>query len=327
MVKFFFTYLIVGGLLAAGIWYAIPTAKHKVYERLYQPVQDFSSTEYILRPTTPVEKKTITFAVAPSRTTAKTHETDNDGDSDTASSTETTVATTGRQTIGRSTTLATTPPVPFTPSWGVIRDTTNSFTATGVLFEKLKGGTVVDRISRHDSDAGAMIKSRVLKDGQWISDIFVPEKSIVAFEGRPSTVSVEERDAILKYFVLRNQIAERRATFRETAIRANPHFEAYRAAAMAMIDLQRKAQELTAKRDISSGSERNRLNEELRRIKYEEPKLNNILLQAEVPYKEWRAKNDDGTKAIDSDAQLKEWVAALDKMEADVRAKAIGNSW
>jgi len=208
----------------------------------------------------------------------------------------------------------------------MIRDTTNTFTTAGALFEKLKGGTVVERLSRHDSDAGAMVKCRVLRgNGQWISDIFVPERSIVIFEGHFTNVPAAERDAILKYFTLRNQIAERRAAFRETAIRSNPHFKDYQTAAMAMIDLQKKAQELTVKRDAATDSQRHTYNEQLRQIKYEEPRLNNTLLQVEARYKAWRDSNDDGTKAAANDAQLTTWAAALGDMEATIRSKAVSN--
>jgi len=320
MVKFFFTYLIVGGLLAAGIWYSMPTAKHKVYERLYQPRQDLASTQYIEYIAPSGEKKTITFASASTRTATGTQETSDQGDSAATASTETT------STTSRPTTVAARPAPPFVPSWGVVRDTTNSFTTAGTLFEKLKGGTVIERLSRHESDAGAMIKTRVLKaDGQWVSDIFVPERSIVVFDGDFANASATERDAILKYFTLRNQIAERRATFREEAIRRNPHFADYRKAAMAMLDLQKQAQELTVKRDAATDSQRHTYNEQLRHIKYEEPKLSNNLAQIEAKYKAWRDANDDGSKAAANDAQLKTWMAALGDMEASIRPKAVGN--
>lgn len=208
--------------------------------------------------------------------------------------------------------------------WGVLAETTNCYTAAGMPNGKLPGGTVVERMSVHESSRGTLLRCRVLHNQMWREGFFVPESAVVMFQGAYTAAPSQDRDKIVRYFTLRALIADRRADLRDRAVRANPHFAAYQAAAKALTEFQAKAKGLVAQRDAATGMARSRLDDELRRLKAEESKILYDFRKAEDPYKRWRSRNDDGSAAIAADAQINAWENELMAMEPTVRGMVGG---
>ena len=316
MVKFFFSYIIVGGFLVVCVWVGIPRAKNEVYLRMFPAKEAPDQGSMYIAKRVPVNpKKGIQFTATPASVAPATPNATGEGSDSGAA---TVASATGRQPV-----TARAPQ--FTPSWGVIRDTINGFTSAGTLFEKIKGGTVVEQISKHDSNAGMMVKCRVLKDNVWVTDIFIPEGGIAVCKGDYASYPASDRNEILKYYALRNKVAERQMTFREAAIKANPHFTDYQKVAKEAIEFQKKAKDLEEKRNAVEGAQRNLYNDQLRQLKNEEPKLANRFQEIEDRYKLWRDNNDDGSEAAAKDSQIKEWTKELGTMEAAVRSKVVSN--
>lgn len=217
-------------------------------------------------------------------------------------------------------------PQPIGPvfDWGILVETTNVYNAAGTPTGKLPGGTVVERVSVHESSRGSMVRCRVLHNQLWREGIFVPELALAMFQGSYVNASPRDRDRIVRYFTLRSMVADRRDELRESSIRANPHFTAYQAAAKALTEFQAKAKELVAQRDAATGMERSRLEDTLRRLKSDESAILHSFRKAEEPYKRWRASNDDGSVAIASDAQINAWENELAALEPDVRGMVRG---
>lgn len=202
--------------------------------------------------------------------------------------------------------------------WGVLGETVSSYSASGEPSGRLPGGTVVERVSVHDSSRGRIVRCRVLRDQQWKDGFFVPEPAIVQFQGPFVEAPGADRNQVIRYFTLKAKIDDRRAELQEQAIRANPHFPAYQAAAKAMTEFQAKTKQLIAQRDTATGLERGRLDDTLRRLKGEEATILHQFRLAEGPYKKWRATHDDGSVASAGDELLNRWESELSSLKPTV---------
>ena len=307
MFKFLIMFCIVATLGAIGVWKYVPLLKTKFYEQMYgeQVAKDndplfMSSSENQMR-----DNENVLTPKASSLFDIELQKLKRQEDS---------------SALASSTSL---------PSrWGILKESVKGFTATGEVGGKIPGATIIEQVSRHDSDHGVMIKSRVLrqKDQQWIEDIFIPESALVIFNKSYDETPQEDRDLVVKSFTLKAKIADRKSMFKEAAIKANPHFTAYQTAVKAVLELQKKGKELVAQRDAAVGLKRNTFNDQLRKLKSDEAILLKQLSEVEVLYKKWRDSNDDGSVAAKNDAQIKSWTAELQRVEPEARFR-MGGDW
>lgn len=218
------------------------------------------------------------------------------------------------------------PPPPTGPvhDWGVLAETATWYTAQGTAAGRLTGGTVVERLSSHESSLGAMARCRVLHNQVWRDNVFILEPSLVMFQGAFTSTPVSTRDRIVRYFTLRSLIGDRETETKERLLRSNPYFATYQAAAKTYTEFQARVKDLVAKRDAATGMERARLEDTLWKLKSEQTTLLANLSRAEEPYKRWRAANVDNRPAPPSDAQIKTWQDELAALEPEIRGMVKG---
>ncbi len=218
------------------------------------------------------------------------------------------------------------PPQPAGPvyDWGLLAETTNSYTSSGTSNGKLSAGTVVERISTHESSHGTLLRCRVLRQQRWGETVYVPATAVIMFAGPFVEAPVEDRNLLVRYFLLRGKIDDRSSTLRDRAVRANPHFQQYQAAAKALTEFTASSKGLIERRDAATGLEKSRLEDDLRRLKAREAQILHNFRQAEGPYKRWRSRNDDGSAAIAGDSEINAWENEMMKLEPRVRGMVSG---
>jgi hypothetical protein len=313
MSGFYARYVVVAALGAAGVWFGVPELKPLLeQQRSVEGAEAAPATPAPApaAPWRPADARSQTPAVVP---VDRTDPSDRSDPSDPAEP----VAVPAPEPAPEPAPVA--QPTGPVYDWGVLADTTNCYTAAGQPNGKMPGGTVVERVSVHESSLGSMVRCRVLHNQMWREGFFIPAPALVMFQGSYVNAPAKNRDQIVRYFTLRSMIADRRAELKDHAIRANPHFRAYQSAAIAMTEFQTKAKELVVQRDKATGTERSRLDDTLRRLKSEESTLLHNFRKAEEPYKRWRAQNDDGSIAVAADAQINAWESELTAMEPEVR--------
>ncbi len=208
--------------------------------------------------------------------------------------------------------------------WGVLAETTPCYASSGTATGRLPGGTVIEKISVHTSSRGPMLRCRVLEGAIWRSDVFVPESAVVVFAGPYAEAPPVERDEVVRFLALKARIEDRRAELKGKALRANPHFEAYRAAAKALTAFQSESKALIERRDKVSGAERARLDDELRRMKFRAAALEREFDRVGEDYKRWRSQHDDGSQAAAADELIQRWSREYAALEPVLRDRIQG---
>ncbi len=208
--------------------------------------------------------------------------------------------------------------------WGILPEATRAYGADGQPRDRIPGGTVVEIQSEHDSSNGRLLRCRVLLQERWRVGFFFPESAVIRFQGGFEEAPRAERDQLIEFFGLKDRITSRRAELQERAVRANPHFQEYQAAARALLEHQEQARALVAERETATGLRRDQLGRELRRMKAQEGPLLHRFETIDKPYRRWRSDNDDGSLAIASDRQIQEWEQRLETLEPVVRRMVRG---
>ena len=199
--------------------------------------------------------------------------------------------------------------------WGVLAAEAQSFNAEGKPRVKLPGGTVVEKMSERQTKTGEkMFVCRVRSNRRWEEGYLFRASDIVVFQGPFAFAPKKPSDQIIDYYTKLGLREKRMAAIREEHLRKNPHFEAYRAAALAYKEAAATAKELTERRDSALGAERSRLMRELEMMKNREPKLRAELEKVEIAFKQWNSDHGDGSEQVSEDPE----VLRLDKEIEDL---------
>jgi len=335
MTGFYTRYFVIGALALASVWIAVPELKKQAAERgitFSIPVQgvETSATEGGLDSPAGVDatddwngRNGSQPELVETSTPPATSQVPDDEEAPEPRS----PIVPAQQTVAQEPSQpAPPPPEPAGPvyDWGLLAETTNSYTAAGISNGRLPGGTVVERISTHESSHGTLLRCRILRDQRWGASVYIPATAVIMFAGPYVEAPKEDRELLVRYFTLRGKIADRSSSLRDQAIRSNPHFLDYQKAAKALTEFNASAKDLVAKRDAATGAARTQLADQLRKLKGQEAQILHNFRRAEEPYKRWRARNDDGSAAIAGDSQINAWENEMQALEPRVRGMVGG---
>lgn len=180
--------------------------------------------------------------------------------------------------------------------WGIVVTNSYFYTAdlkrTGIMV----GGTVVAKkrsVLDNKTDLGMMAECCYLKeDRHWVYEpVWVCEADLVMFDGTYEKAPVKQRDILVQYCRLMGRYEEGKAQLMRELLKRNPHFAAYQQAAKTYRDFVRKAKAMTAEYKKSEGAQREKMGDELRRMKGQEVTLKKQYEEIKPKYEEWKEVN------------------------------------
>lgn len=215
-------------------------------------------------------------------------------------------------------------PVPATSApithWGVaIRDAPLYSTAGKRLSATLPGGSLVVQSGSGSSSRGDVALCHGWYDNQWQGPWLIDTADLVRFEGDHSEISDSELAPLLRYGRLRAQIAARRDILTKGDVESNPHTSRLRQLKSEYDDAAARAAKLTAQRDEATGAARNRMADELRRLKEEEGRMRREIEAATTRYNEWKNRNTGSAADPSKDPQIREWTGQLNQLMPHLR--------
>ena len=200
--------------------------------------------------------------------------------------------------------------------WGLTLRQTPFYTRDGSRRdEELPGGTLVEQIASSTSSRGQMALCRISRPYGWVGPYLVATADLLRFRGTRDGVADADVRALRHYYELNGRLDARIQALKRAAVDANPYASSLRQAHALYEKGKLEAARLTAERDAATGSARTRLDDQLRRLKNEEPELNRRVKRLNDQYKAWQSRNGKPTETTADDdpvtQALKRELAAL----------------
>lgn len=178
--------------------------------------------------------------------------------------------------------------------WGIV--VTNSFFFDKDMVKKgiLPGGTVIACKDRHELPKGNVVECLYLSSRIWgETPVMIYESDLVTFDGTYENAPRKDRDILIEYCKLYGRLEDLRARAYSAILNRNPHKEEYRAMAIEYREFNAKIRAAKQKYDVSTGTERMKLGDELRNYKYEQTGINERYRTASEKYNKWKTDNVD----------------------------------
>jgi hypothetical protein len=195
------------------------------------------------------------------------------------------------------------PVVPSQPQrrWGVVRTPdARVYSRDGKYLQTVTAGALVDVRETHETRQGTPLALCTLYvDGRQTADVMLLMNDLEIRGGTVAQAAPREKSLLSQHAALSQRIAERERELHLRALAANPHSDAYRKAREAYLAFARKAEELTAKRDNSTGGERLRAADALSRMKGQSGVLRRAYEENKKKFEEWNARQTPHTPAGD----------------------------
>jgi hypothetical protein len=207
-----------------------------------------------------------------------------------------------------------------TSGWGITTTQTTHYEPNGTRLGRLPGGTLIEVKGSASSSLGNMTICRYRQNDFWTGPVLVNPSQLAFFSGDMADLPAESLEALQRYFETKGLIETRKAELQRQQVDANPHAAPYRQAYEQLTAMQERAKILTAERDNATDDARNRIIDELRRMKDEQSHLRDVYNQAQAQYRSWKAQHAaDRTADPSADPQIQAWERRLATLEPEVR--------
>lgn len=215
------------------------------------------------------------------------------------------------------------PPASMTnaSSWAILIQRTAHYSTGGKNLGLLPAGTVGEVIKTTTSSDGDVAVCSIEQGGQWKGPVLISLADLVVFEGPLTAVPADTLSLLHHYYTLKERIDARTAAIQQALTAANPHAAAFIRATDAVNEFVIRAKKMTVAFKATTGPARSELLDQLKRMKFEQVRLNTELSQAEARMKEWNANNPTSPAHAAPDLELSGWLAELRRLEP--RKKAI----
>jgi hypothetical protein len=214
------------------------------------------------------------------------------------------------------------PPASITNAnaWAILTRRAVHYSTAGKNLGSLPAGTIGEVIKTTTSSDGDVAVCLIEQDGQWKGPVLIGVADLVVFENSLAAVPADTLSLLHHYYTLKERIDARAAAIQKAITDANPHAAAYIRATEAVNAFVIRAQKLTAAFKTATGPARTDLLEKLKRMKFEQVRLNAERSEAEARMKEWSAQNPAPPANAASDPELGGWLAELRRIEPRKRA-------
>lgn len=187
--------------------------------------------------------------------------------------------------------------------WGVVMLDCPVFSKEGKRFsDKAPGGTLVEiekftRTSKREE----MALCHLWNGDRWFGPFLVTAKSLAMFAGTRADVKADDLENLMEYHRLGAAMARREAALEREAVDANPYAARVRELVEEKNAMARHSEALTKERDQASGSRRNDLTDELRKLQIAAAELTRTLNEQVSLYEKWKKAHPGAvaTKAAD----------------------------
>lgn len=177
-------------------------------------------------------------------------------------------------------------------NWGIV--VTNSFFYDEAMKVKgiLAGGAVVESKSLRLLPDGRVAECFFMTDRRWNYDtVHLYESDLVLFDVPYERAPKATRDLLIEYCKLLGRLEELRVKLHKELILRNPHMQEYRAVTAELNAFVQKAKQAQADFEISSGSQRMTLMDQLRQYKAEEAGILRRYNETKRKYDSWKTEN------------------------------------
>ena len=190
----------------------------------------------------------------------------------------------------------------YTPSTERIRPSGNDVTYWGVTIvdapfydrdgklrdDKLAGGTLIEQTGAKSSSKGEMAICRIWRKSGWAGSYLVSTADLIRFDGGRDEVDADDVENLCRYYNYSAAVERRKEELVQKAASANPHYAELKRKATAYKEHQKRAEELTAKRDQAKGAERSKIIAELTQLKNAEAREASEVQALTRKYEDWK---------------------------------------
>ncbi len=222
----------------------------------------------------------------------------------------------------------------YTPSTKRIRASGSDVTHWGVVIhdapfydsdgkqraDKLPGGTLVEQTASKRSSRGEMATCRAWRQGGWTGSYLVATADLIRFGGGREEVDADDVDNLCRYYGLNAAVERRKEELVQKAVAENPHYNALKAKAESYNEHRKRAEELTARRDMSKGAARSKIIAELAKLKNAEAREAAEVQKLTAKYEAWKQAHSSGIADPASDSVCKGYLRQMDKLRPRLAA-------
>ena len=199
----------------------------------------------------------------------------------------------------------------YTPSTERIRPSGNDVLYWGVTIvdapfydrdgklrdDKLTGGTLIEQTGAKSSSKGEMAICRIWRKTGWAGSYLVSTADLIRFDGGREEVDADDVENLCLYYKYGAAAERRKEELVRKAASANPHYAELKKKATAYKEHQKRAEELTAKRDQAKGAERSKIIAELTQLKNAEAREASEVQALTRKYEEWKKAHPSASGA------------------------------
>ena len=186
--------------------------------------------------------------------------------------------------------------------WGVTIVDAPFYDRDGKLRDdKIAGGTLIEQTGTKSSSKGEMAICRIWRKTGWAGSYLVSTADLIRFDGGREEVDADDVENLCLYYNYSATVERRKEELVRKAASANPHYAELKRKATAYKEHQKRAEELTAKRDQAKGAERSRIIAELTQLKNAEAREASEVQALTRKYEEWK-KAHPSTSGADPSA-------------------------
>jgi hypothetical protein len=201
------------------------------------------------------------------------------------------------------------------PGWGVTHQKTSYYNDKGTYLGTIDSGELLNCLKgKITSSKGDLLECQLRRSTNAV--LFVTRKDVHFFTGDYNKLAAKQIQMLVSYYQLTAKIAERRRKILEDGAALNPHFQASRAAYLALTKNIEETKLLQQQQATATDSKKMALDEALRALKIKETGLKNTFDAAQNNFVEWKTQHASQVPNQETDPTIKTWIAEKQKLIA-----------
>jgi hypothetical protein len=204
------------------------------------------------------------------------------------------------------------------PGWGVTRQHTAVFTPDGARLREIPAGTLLEFRGVRASSKGQMVECLLVQTDSLSPLRLVSRADVFLFTGSHKSLSARQRADLQAYYERNGRIVRRKNELLQIAGAKNPHFTAYREAHAKLMENIDRARERAARRDRLTGSEKLRLENQLRELKVSEARLRTEYDAVHARFRAWKTQHAGELPDPEKDPSVIAWRQEMDGHRASI---------
>lgn len=199
------------------------------------------------------------------------------------------------------------------PGWGITYKKTSYYNEKGAHLGTIGSGEIFSCLKvKLTSSKGDLIDCQPRNSTN--APLLIARKDAYFFTGDYNKLATKQILLLTTYYQLSGKIAERRRKILEDGADLNPHFQASRAAYLALAKNIDEAKALQQQLATATDSKKLALDEQLRALKVKETGLKKTFEEIQKDFVEWKTKNASKLQNPDTDLTIKALLADKQKL-------------